>query len=121
MARILVVDDDQMVRQTLRLTLERAGHSVRSARNGNEALDLARSAPFDLFIVDIIMPEKEGIQTIIELRQTNPQARIIAISGGGRAGNFDYLEVARRLGATLAMRKPFQPKQLIDAVAECLE
>jgi len=121
MARILVVDDEQLVRQTLQRALERAGHTVRLARNGNEALDLARGAPFDLFMIDIIMPEKEGIQTIIELRQTNPSARIIAMSGGGRAGNFDYLEVASRLGATLALRKPFQSKQLIEAVQRCLE
>ena len=98
MARILLVDDDQQVREMLKLTLERAGHVVTEANDGTQAVAFYKPESFDLVVTDIVMPEKEGIETIMELRGMNPSVHIIAISGGGRISPEDYLKWARRFG-----------------------
>lgn len=95
MACILVVEDDDFVRFTLRKLLERAGYQVVEATNGDEAIDFFRDSKPDLVITDIVMPKKGGCELIPELRQENPAQKIIAISGGGRTGNMDYLELAK--------------------------
>ncbi|MEO5957891.1 MAG: response regulator [Opitutaceae bacterium] len=84
MARILLIDDDDDVRTVLRLTLIHFGHTVIEARNGREGLELFAEARPELVITDIVMPEKEGLEVIIELRAHRPPVKIIAISGGGR-------------------------------------
>src|SRR5690349_10474334 len=116
MAHILVADDEQLVRQTLKIMLERGGHAVLTAKDGNEALALLQKRDIDLMVLDVIMPGKEGIETLIEARQKRPGMKVIVISGGGRTGNFDYLEVAERLGAAVTLRKPFPQKTLLDIV-----
>ncbi len=120
MATILVADDENVVRATLRMMLEDAGHSVLLARDGNMAVEVARVQPVDVMFCDIIMPEKEGIQTIAEVRRLRPQTRIVAISGGGRTHNFDYLQMAQRVGATKVLRKPFNKKEMLEALDVCL-
>lgn len=120
MARILVVDDDPNIRQMLRSMLEREGYDVEAAANGRECLEFFRSAPAELVITDIIMPEQEGIETIRQLRADYPNCKIIAISGGGRIGPSDYLSMAKLLGATHTLAKPFDRAQLILAVRESL-
>ena len=120
MARILVVDDDPNIRQMLRSMLEREGYDVEVAANGLECMKFFRSAPAELVIADIIMPEQEGIETIRQLRAEYPECRIIAISGGGRIGPSDYLSMAKLLGATHTLAKPFDRTQLILAVREAL-
>jgi DNA-binding response OmpR family regulator len=120
MAKVLVIDDDAGVRQTLTAILEDNGYEVMSAEDGRRGVAVFRSERPDLVITDIIMPEQEGIQTIIEMRKNAPDAKIIAISGGGRTANIDYLKIARALGATDALAKPFDPDVLLSAVAECL-
>jgi CheY-like chemotaxis protein len=117
----MVVEDDIAVRKLLREILERTGHEVLDAANGKEAIALYQASPTDLIITNILMPEKEGLETIQELRRDYPDIKIIAISGGGQIGPADYLEVARRFGATRTFSKPFDRKELLKAVDELLE
>ncbi len=120
MASILVVDDEELVRATLREMLEQAGHEVFEAANGVEALKSFDDRAVDLVITDIIMPEKEGIETILDLRKRAPELKIVAISGGGRSANFDFLKMASMLGACEVLAKPFRRTQVLDAVREAL-
>ncbi len=121
MAAILIIDDEDLVRYSLRKVLSPLGHEITEAENGAEGLALIDQQPFDLVITDIIMPEKEGIETITELHRTHPNLKIIAISGGGRTGKKDYLRMAQRLGASHALTKPFGAEDLIEAVNDCLQ
>ncbi|MFH1844593.1 MAG: response regulator [bacterium] len=116
MARILIVDDDEQVRTMLRITLQREGYEVSEAANGSEATRLYRAQPGGVVITDIIMPEKEGIGTILELRKDFPDVQIIAISGGGKNDPEDYLKVARTLGAKYTFVKPVDRTELLAAV-----
>ena len=120
MGRIMVVEDDKAVRELLREILKRAGHEVIAARNGKEAIALYQETPADLVITNILMPEKEGLETIQEMRRDDPDIKIIAISGGGQIGPADYLEIARRFGARRTFSKPFDRKELLAAVDELL-
>jgi len=120
MARILVVDDEELARFTMREILEGAGHEVEEAKNGAQGISLQRSRRFDVVVTDIIMPEKEGVQTIIELRQEFPSLPIIAISGGGRTRNLDFLKIAEQYGAKKILPKPFSEEDLLSAVNGCL-
>ena len=119
MAVILVADDEDVARNTLRIMLEDAGHTILQARDGRMAVELAKIQDFDVMFCDIIMPEQEGIQTIAEIRRLRPLTKIIAISGGGRTHNFNYLQMARQAGATTVLRKPFNKKELLDALEVC--
>ena len=120
MAKILVIDDDQQVRGMIKLTLERDGFEVVEAGDGNEAIEVYCREEFDLVITDIVMPGKEGIETIMELLGINPQAKIIAISGGGRINPEDYLKWARRFGVTHTFTKPVERTKLLAAIDELL-
>src|SRR5690349_20135697 len=120
MPKIQVIDDDEQVRALLHEILDRAGFEVVEAANGVEGVSVYRSAPSDLIITDLIMPEKEGVETILELRSEFPSARIIAISGGGRNGAQDYLAIAAKLGARRVVAKPFSRQEILDAVQAAL-
>ena len=121
MKRILVIDDDMQMRQMLRQTLERQGYEVIDAPDGKEGMRLYHQAPTDLIITDIIMPEKEGIETIVELRRDFPDVKIIAISGGSRGLNKEYyLNLTKKLGALFTFAKPFDRKELLEAIQELL-
>jgi CheY-like chemotaxis protein len=120
MNRILVVDDEEGVRQWLDKVLEQAGYAVVTAADGAEALRLCREQPADLVIIDLFMPEKEGLETIKELRQMRQDQKVIAISGGGRLVEGDYLALARNLGATRTLSKPFSAEEILHAIAELL-
>jgi len=122
MARILIIDDDNQFRVILRIMLENAGHKdIEAAENGYMGMKLIRNGHFDLVITDIIMPEKEGIETIIEIRKDFPAIKIIAMSGGGKIGPDSYLEMADHLGADRTLAKPFQQSELVNAVQELLK
>jgi DNA-binding response OmpR family regulator len=121
MTRILVIDDDQLVLDMLYDSLTREGYDVLRASNGKQGLSLFRKEPVDLIITDIIMPEKEGIETIIELRKDFPDVKIIAISGGGRVGTKDYLQMAKMFGVQRTFTKPVARKQLLDAIRELID
>lgn len=120
MAGVLIVDDDVAVRVMLRQILEGAGYSVLEARNGVEAVRLFAEDPADLVITDIVMPEKDGLETIFELRQDFRDVKIIAMSGARRSGPNSYLEMAEQLGARLALVKPLNPRRILAAVAELI-
>ena len=119
-ASILVIDDDAIVRETVHQILENAGYEVICADNGERGLDAFRARRPDLVVTDIIMPERDGIGTMLEMRREWPGAPIVAISGGGRLANTEYLDMARKLGANDVLTKPFEPEELIEAVARCL-
>ena len=120
MPRILVVEDDRPFREMLRKILERAGHEVEEADNGNVCIELYRKMASDVVIMDLVMPDKEGIETIMDLRRMNPEVKIIAISGGGRMRPDGPLAMAKKLGAGRSLAKPFTPQELLGAVAEVL-
>jgi two-component system chemotaxis response regulator CheY len=118
--KILVIDDDTIVRETIIHILEDEAYEVVSAEDGARGMVVFRSEQPDLVITDIIMPEQEGIQTIAEMRKAKPDAKIIAISGGGRIGKADFLSMARALGAMDVIPKPFDPDELLTIVRDCL-
>ncbi len=121
MARILLIDDDELLLQTMREMLESVGHDVATAGDGNAGLALVENDRFDLVITDIIMPDKEGIETIHELTTAHPEIPIIAISGGSRMGPLDsYLPTAKAFGARRTLAKPFRLKELLATVSEIL-
>ena len=121
MAHILIMEDDDQFRRVLRVMLETSGYQVTDAADGEAGLSLYRKAPTDLIIVDIFMPWKEGLETIIELKEDFPDVKIIAISGGGRGGHLKYLDRARFFGAQKSLDKPFKKKEMLEAVGELLE
>src|ERR1700720_612940 len=120
MAKILVIDDDVIVRKTIIRLLEDGGYKVLSAEDGLRGMAMFRSERPDLVITDIIMPEQEGIQTITEMRAAKPDAKIIAVSGGGRVGNTDFLPIARDVGAMDVVPKPFDSDEFVAIVENCL-
>ena len=119
--KVLVIDDDHDVRETIGDILRAAGFDVEQAGDGNQGLEAIQQADFDLILTDILMPQKEGIETILEIRNGNPYIKIIAISGGDRTGNYAFLEMAEKLGANATLKKPFLPKQLLSLIGEVLE
>jgi CheY-like chemotaxis protein len=129
MSRVLVIDDSDRVRQTLTEMLESAGHHVVAAFDGVDGLAQFREQPFDLVISDIIMPRKDGLQTVRELRQMTDAVPIIVMSqalqlsgdGERRRDVDDLLDVVEDLGATRTISKPFSRGDLLAAVGACLE
>src|SRR4051812_5885392 len=119
--RILVVDDDASIRRTLSILLNKAGYEVFQAADGSEAVRLWRDRGGDLVITDLHMPEKDGIQTIIELLSHSPGVRIIAMSGGGQTKRLDLLGNASLLGAVLTIEKPFTIAEMIAVVDRALK
>jgi CheY-like chemotaxis protein len=116
MARILLTDDDESFRRMLRLTLVRMGHTVDEARDGVQAWTVYQTQPADLVIMDLIMPEKEGLETIRQFRKSKIAVKILAISGGGRVDARDMLTVAKQFGADAALAKPFSNEELAQAL-----
>jgi DNA-binding response OmpR family regulator len=120
MPKILVIDDDTIVRQSIIHVLEDEGYQVSSANDGKRGMVMFRSGQPDLVITDIIMPEQECMQTIAKILKAAPNAKIIAISGIGRVGNADYLKMAKALGATDTIAKPFDLEELLSRVKTSL-
>jgi CheY-like chemotaxis protein len=125
MARILIVDDDNAVRTTIKLLLERSGHSVVAASDGRSGLAQLEADEFDLLFLDIFMPGMDGIETMRLVHQQRPLVPIIVISGNpilSDSGQMpDFLTMATKLGAVSSLQKPFKPAALIEAVNKCLE
>ncbi|MEW6305677.1 MAG: response regulator [Verrucomicrobiota bacterium] len=116
MARVLIVDDDAEFLGMLREALQTAGHDVVEACNGDEALDQFHSNVIDVIITDIVMPQRGGIETIVELRKEYPDLKVIAISGAVVNGQSRMLDWAKRVGASRTFMKPFEVKDLLMAV-----
>ena len=121
MASVLIIDDQDFVRFTLKQMLERSGHDVIEASNGDEAIRLFESTDPDLVITDILMPDKGGIEIIAELKISYPDLKIVAMSGGGRTENMDYLELASATGADATLLKPFRAQDVLDLVTKTLD
>lgn len=120
MARILLVDDEPSVRTLFGEVLALDHHEVTTADDGAAALATLTHGTFDLIVTDIVMPGKEGIELIREMRQSMPDLPIIAMSGGGRGSAADYLQLASLLGARKTLAKPFSARELLDAVTDVL-
>ncbi len=110
---ILVVDDEPMIREGLKVALEMEGHRATTACDGNEAIRLVEENRPQLIITDIIMPESDGIEVITTVKEKNPEIKILAISGGGRISAKDHLHIAKQLGASGVLAKPFSTEDLI--------
>ena len=121
MKRILLIEDDELVRTMLRKTLERAGYEVAEAPDGRKGIALQNEKPADLIITDILMPDQEGLETIIEVTRTFPKMKMIAISGGGRVDSEYYLRMAKQFGAIQTFTKPIDREKLLAAVQELLK
>jgi two-component system, chemotaxis family, chemotaxis protein CheY len=120
-ALILIVEDDPVVRRTLELALRSAGFDAIPASNGQEGIALFRLRSPHVVVTDILMPEQDGIETILQIRREAPATKIIAISGGGSVGHSDFLEIATKLGANVVLAKPVAPAALIEAVRKCVD
>lgn len=121
MTRIVIIDDEEPVRAMLRDVLEEEGYEVAEAGDGWCGLQLLTTAPADLVITDVLMPDKEGIETIREIREDHPNVPVIAMSGGGAIGNLDFLQLARDFGAADVLQKPIRIDKLLDAVDGALK
>jgi len=121
MALILVIDDDDALRRVILRTLEAKKHRMIEAPNGVEGMKMLEEHKPDAVITDILMPQKEGIETIREIRERAPGVKIIAISGGGMSHNLMFLDVARAFGADAALAKPFRPNELTTVVEQVLK
>ncbi len=117
---VLVVEDDSQYRRLLKEVLENFGYEVLTTANGKEALQVFQEQMPKLVITDIIMPEKEGIETIRELRKLAPNVKIIAVSGGGIGSADIYLKIAKSVGADRTIEKPMVIDELISTVRELL-
>lgn len=120
MQKILVIEDDSAVRLSLQMMLEDGGYTVKVAENGEVGIDLFREDPTDLVITDLFMPQKEGIETISELRRDYPGVKIIAISGGGQHIPGGFLIFASKLGAVHTFQKPIDNNELLEVVKSVL-
>jgi two-component system, chemotaxis family, chemotaxis protein CheY len=118
--KILVIDDDHLVRYTVSRILKKSGHDVVTAADGARGIEVLGMEHPDVVITDIIMPEQEGFQTIVKIRRDHPGIKIIAISGGLRReqGNLDVLSMAEGLGADSVIAKPFEPEELLAELAK---
>ena len=120
MARILIVDDEPIVRDLLRTVLEHDGHTVEEAIDGQEALDAHAKNAYDVAIVDLIMPRKNGLDTVLELRAQRPETRLIVMTGALPALLDSSRNMDEMLGAVVKLTKPMRPADLLRAVREAL-
>ncbi len=120
MTQVLLVDDDSIVLDTLAQILEAAGYDVRAVGSGADALVSYQHHRPDVVITDVIMPEMDGIEFIQRLRQLDPSAKIIAISGGSGKGYFENLEAVRRLTPVAILPKPFAKATLLSLIERCV-
>lgn len=116
MARILLVEDDEYVRDMLSQVLQRDGHTVYGAVDGEDALNLLRKHQPDVIVTDIIMPKKSGTALIKEVKSSHPELKIVAFSGGGRSDPIGYLDLSEELGADISFAKPVDPKALLMTI-----
>ena len=121
MARILIIDDEPQIRSMLKLMLERDGYEVVEAPDGVEGISVYRQNPTDLIITDLIMPNKDGIGMIIDLKKEFPEVKIIAMSGGGLNKPDGYLKGAKKLGASYTLTKPIDREEILRVVAAILK
>ncbi len=113
---VLLIDDEPMVRKVVRKMLERQGHVVVEAENGRVGLAELRKSPFDLVVTDVVMPEVEGLEVLMTVRQHYPTLPVVVMSGTGHALALRSLDSASKLGATATLQKPFASDALAQAI-----
>lgn len=118
MSHILVVDDEPQIRAMLSAVLQQNGYEVSEAEEGGAALEISRTTKVDLIILDLLMPGKEGLETLMAFRKEANPPKIIAVSGGSRTIGADFLPAALKLGASRTFRKPFHCDELLEAIRE---
>lgn len=118
---ILVIEDNALARFTMREILEDAGYEVAEAETGDQGIELQNQLGFDLVVTDIIMPKKDGLDTIAELKGAYPHLPVVAVSGGGRTRDCDILDAAREAGADRVLHKPFTNEELVEIAASLLD
>jgi DNA-binding response OmpR family regulator len=121
MRNILLVEDEVQIRAALKTALEDEGYKVEEAKDGNQAIKSFKNCLPDLVITDLVMPDKEGLQTIREMRALSPEIKIIAMSGGGRNDSKTYLKMAQSFGAAYVLDKPFSITDFLDIVNKMLD
>lgn len=119
--KILVIDDEELMQLMLIELFNSNGFDAAGASNGIDGMEMLYKEKYDLVLTDLVMPEKEGVETIKDIKATFPGIKIIAMSGGGRLNGVDYLELASALGADRAFHKPFDRKELITEVKALLQ
>lgn len=120
MKRVLIVDDDELVRATAREVFERIGVETVTAIDGGRAIEELATRAVDLVVLDVLMPDKEGIETLIQIKKDYPETKVIMISSGGRKQIEDFLIIAQRFGADVVLKKPIKPSILLSHATELL-
>ncbi len=119
--RVLIIEDDAQIQELVRIILSEEGYEVLSADNGEAGLRVVQKEDVELILMDIIMPDKEGLETIREIRQImGNDVKIIAMSGGGKVGANTYLDLAQKMGANATIAKPFKREDILDTVAQVM-
>ncbi len=121
MSKILIIDDDVSIRKLLRAMLEKSNYEVVDAADGEEGINQFKQYLPDLVITDLIMPGKEGLETIKDLKNIDPNSKIIAISGGGTVDPDMYLKLAKSMGASHVFTKPVDSKLMLSTIAKVIE
>ena len=121
MTKILIIDDEPQIQTMLTKLFREEGYEVEAASNGNQGLQMFKASSYDLVITDIIMPEKEGLETIRDLKKIDPSVKIIVMTGGSNKYNSEmYLELGVKFGAITAFEKPIRRNQLLKKVKEIM-
>ena len=120
MHRVMIIEDETELREMIKTTLIRRKYTVFEAENGKDALNHFKPSMTDLVVTDLIMPEEDGLKVIMKLKELKPSIKIIAISGGGKAGPGGYLNLAKALGAHAVLSKPFSISDLVSKIEELL-
>ena len=120
MPLILVIDDEAGVREFVRIALEKAGFEVKEAAGGEEGINFIRKNPVDLVITDIVMPDKGGIEILIDLRRDFPNLKAIVMSGKVNTESDSFQQLVKHFGAAYILQKPFEIKELLKAVQDVL-
>jgi DNA-binding NtrC family response regulator len=113
---ILIVDDEPGIRELLCMMMESAGHTVVTAEDGAKAPKIMAAQPIDIVITDLLMPERDGLEFIAEIRKVYPKVKIIAMSGGGHIARDSYLRIAKNFGAHYLLEKPFSQAGVVGAI-----
>jgi len=113
---VLVVDDDKLILAMYKLAFDERGYRVLLAEDGNGAIKLLETEPIDVVLLDVLMPEKEGLETLLEIKRRFAGVAVFVMSGGGARGKHDFLAVAKNFGATGVIKKPITPRAVIEII-----
>tara|TARA_R110002072_G_scaffold118576_2_gene250403 strand:- start:5259 stop:5633 length:375 start_codon:yes stop_codon:yes gene_type:complete len=120
MSKVLIIDDENDIRDVFAEAFRLSGYEVCEAANGMAGLRVFDAEGPDVVVVDVFMPEKDGIETLLEIRMKNRHVPIIAMSGGGASNHFQFLDMTEKLGANLVLKKPILPRDLVTAASNCI-